>query len=216
MNGGTVTANGDRYAAGIGGGLYGNGGTVTISGGTVHANGGNIGEGAGIGGGSNGNGGTVTISGGIVTAVGGWAGADIGAGRSNFTYLNGGTLTVSGNTLLDADKFENNGGDKTLVTILGGVVRDGNTYTVHGTVLLLDDTLTLGANQTLHIPDGATLVISELAAHPTSTVTGPGRLFRLDQLPPPPPPPLFRVDPLNNRGGGETTPPPGPPPPTPP
>ncbi len=79
INGGTVTATGGKYGAGIGGGYDGAGGNVTINGGTVVAMGGTAG--AGIGGGSNRSGGKVTINGGIVTATGGaYGGAGIGGG----------------------------------------------------------------------------------------------------------------------------------------
>ncbi|MGI5870379.1 MAG: leucine-rich repeat protein, partial [Kiritimatiellia bacterium] len=80
IHGGTVFAQGDDYCAGIGGGDEGNGGTVTIHGGTVTAT--SAGYGAGIGGGDEGNGGTVTINGGTVFAQGDTGGADIGPGRN--------------------------------------------------------------------------------------------------------------------------------------
>ncbi|MCI7767622.1 MAG: hypothetical protein MSJ26_06545, partial [Oscillospiraceae bacterium] len=93
---GKLTATGDEYGAGIGGGEYGTGSNITISGGTVTAIGGL--EGAGIGGGYSGSGSNITISGGIVT-VNGMAGAGIGGGYSgtgsNIT-ISGGTVTATG------------------------------------------------------------------------------------------------------------------------
>ena len=91
INGGTVTANGGYASAGIGGGYNGAGGTITINGGTVTAN--SEDAGAGIGGGSGNNGGTITINGGTVTATGGSGGAGIGSGRAGGA---GGTITING------------------------------------------------------------------------------------------------------------------------
>ena len=78
VNGGAVRATGSTRGAGIGGGMSGSGGTVTVNGGEVTATGDN--GGAGIGGGSKGNGGTVTVNGGKVTAKGNNGGAGIGGG----------------------------------------------------------------------------------------------------------------------------------------
>ena len=87
ISGGTITATGGSLAAGIGGGLDGNG-TVTITGGDITAKA--TGRyGAGIGGGCGeipkdtliGGNGTVTISGGTITeASGGYMAAGIGSG----------------------------------------------------------------------------------------------------------------------------------------
>ena len=80
ISGGTVTANGGDYAAGIGTGYYCSCGNITISGGTVTANGGNRGAGAGIGSGYYSSCGDITISGSTVTANGGYGAAGIGSG----------------------------------------------------------------------------------------------------------------------------------------
>ena len=85
---GTLTAQGGRYAAGIGG--SGSGGTITIEGGTVTAKGGDYG--ASIGGGYRDSGGTITIEGGTVTAQRGYAGGGIGGGYDG----SGGTVTITG------------------------------------------------------------------------------------------------------------------------
>jgi hypothetical protein len=99
INGGTVTAEGLDGGAGIGGGSYGNGGTVVINGGTVTAEG--LDGGAGIGGGGDsGNGGAVTIHGGTVTANGGEYGADIGPGHNG---TGSGANTFTGGSIRLAD-----------------------------------------------------------------------------------------------------------------
>ena len=89
INGGTVTANGGSYAAGIGGGYTGAGGTISITGGAVTATGGS--RAAGIGGGERGAGGAVTINGGAVTATGGQDAVGIGAGDGSSVH---GTLAI--------------------------------------------------------------------------------------------------------------------------
>ena len=94
--GGTLTARGGKYGAGIGGGNTEDGGTIAISGdGTVvKANGGA--SAAGIGGGREGNGGTIEISDGRVEALGGPYGAGIGGGAAGG---NGGTIRITDATV---------------------------------------------------------------------------------------------------------------------
>ncbi|MGI6495817.1 MAG: beta strand repeat-containing protein [Kiritimatiellia bacterium] len=87
----SLTVTGGQYGAGIGGGQYGDGGTITISGGVIVANG--SGSGSGIGGGAGGAGAAVTISSGTVTAQGGYYAAGIGGGSSG---AGGTTTTISG------------------------------------------------------------------------------------------------------------------------
>lgn len=100
ITGGTITATGGNYSAGIGGGIRGNA-DVTITGNAViKKTQGNY-NGAGIGGGGVGNG-TVTISGNAVVeeAVGGTSergGAGIGGGG-----WKDGDVTISGNAKVDA------------------------------------------------------------------------------------------------------------------
>ena len=90
--GGTITATGGEYSAGIGGGYSGGScGTISITGGTVTANGGQ--DGAGIGSGSDGSCGTVTITNGVTSLTatkGGYAPYSIGAGDSGSC----GTVTI--------------------------------------------------------------------------------------------------------------------------
>ena len=102
ISGGTITATGGSLAAGIGGGLDGNG-TVTITGGDITAKA--TGRyGAGIGGGCGeipkdtliGGNGTVTISGGTITeASGGYMAAGIGSGLQGL-----GTVTIEGDAVI--------------------------------------------------------------------------------------------------------------------
>ncbi len=100
ITGGTVTATGSIFAAGIGGG--GGGGTagsVVITGGTVTATGGA--QAAGIGGNSGGNGGDVSISGGTVTASSTGTGAGIGGGSNG----DAGRVSISGGTVTASSPF---------------------------------------------------------------------------------------------------------------
>jgi murein DD-endopeptidase MepM/ murein hydrolase activator NlpD len=83
------------YGAGIGGGMHGNGGNITINGGRVSASGT---YGAGIGGGDGGSGGVVVINGGTVTATGNSGGAGIGGGVDGA----GGTVSISGGSYVIA------------------------------------------------------------------------------------------------------------------
>ena len=101
----TADASNVEFAAGIGSGYGGSGGTSTINGGTVTINGGTVtatggADAAGIGGGHGGSGGTITINGGTVTANGGTeGGAGIGGGSSGSSgaiTLSGGIITATG------------------------------------------------------------------------------------------------------------------------
>ena len=87
---GTLVSIGVGGYAGIGGGINGNGGEITINGGTVNATGTN--GGAGIGGGYEGNGGAITINGGTVNATGG-VDSPPGIGRG-YNGSSDGTLTL--------------------------------------------------------------------------------------------------------------------------
>ena len=107
INGGIVTAYSGQNAAGIGGGLFGDGGQITINGGTVvahayYADFGYLCSGAAIGGGETGAGGIINITGGHITAEvaphGG--GAAIGGGCSSEKGAAGGTITISGGTVI--------------------------------------------------------------------------------------------------------------------
>ena len=103
--GGTVTATGGDYGAGIGGGIVADSGKVTIYGGTVTAIAGSgaAGIGSGIGYGAGNffpSCGDVTIYGGNVTATGNYGGAGIGGGDcgncGNVTIYNGNVTATGG------------------------------------------------------------------------------------------------------------------------
>ena len=100
----SLSAQGGRNSAGIGGGKYGaESGTINISGGRITAIGGS--NAAGIGGGqTTARSGAVTISGGIVTARGGQYAAGIGGGhtgRADVT-ITGGTVFPTAGTKANA------------------------------------------------------------------------------------------------------------------
>lgn len=125
---GSLTVNGGKGGAGIGGGKGENGSNITISGGTVNATGGE--NAAGIGGGDKndgfdgGNGSNITISGGTVTANGGISGAGIGGAMggtgSNIT-ISDGTVNATG---VEGGAGIGGGGDGngSNITISGGTV----------------------------------------------------------------------------------------------
>ncbi len=77
--GGTITAKGGAFGAGIGSGFQSSCGDITISGGNITATGGA--GAAGIGGGNDGDCGTISITGGTVDATGGDNAAGIGSGQ---------------------------------------------------------------------------------------------------------------------------------------
>ncbi|CDW61340.1 hypothetical protein TTRE_0000979601, partial [Trichuris trichiura] len=122
---GSLSAEGGRGGAGIGG-SNGNGtNNITINGGTVTATGGSSGAGgAGIGG-SDGNGtNNITITGGTVTATGGWDGAGIGGGfdgdGKNITIEGGEVKATGGFTGAGIGGGRNGSGED--ITITGGTV----------------------------------------------------------------------------------------------
>ena len=94
---GKLIATGGDGAAGIGGGLYGDGNDITITGGEITATGGDCG--AGIGGGTSAGGKNITIAGGKVTATGGKGAAGIGGGfygDGNDIIITDGKVTATG------------------------------------------------------------------------------------------------------------------------
>ena len=129
---GSLTATGGRLGAGIGSGLRGTAGNITISGGTVTATGGNYG-GAGIGSGyANGAGGskveTITISGGTVTATGGEYGAGIGSSNEGTA----GDITISGGTVTAKSNGEGAGIGTGENATAGDITISGGTVTATG------------------------------------------------------------------------------------
>lgn len=116
IEGGTVTAKGGDYGAGIGG-SGGPGGTITINGGAVNASGGDYG--AGI------NGSTITITGGAVEAEGGIQGAGIGGGNlgaGGAITITGGNVNATGGSGGGAAIGGGYGGDGGSIIITGGAV----------------------------------------------------------------------------------------------
>lgn len=103
-DGGSLTAQGATWGAGIGGNANDASGDITITGGTVVATGGE--EAAGIGGGQGTTNGNITITGGNVTAQGAYGSAGIGSGfvgvlgdgNVGDIAISGGTVTASGGT----------------------------------------------------------------------------------------------------------------------
>ena len=122
ITGGTVNATGGFSAAGIGGGREGKGENITITGGTVNAT---SNDGAGIGGGLLGSGENITITGGSVTAAGGDNGAGIGGsngGSGNNITITGGTVTATGGEGGAGIGGGAEGGGGNNITIKGGTV----------------------------------------------------------------------------------------------
>ena len=119
--GGTVSANGGNYAAGIGGGYKTGNGTIEIYGGTVNAVCDQE-KSTGIGSGENGSAGDVRIYGGTVTAKGGKYCAGIGCGNEGDNV---------GNILIEGGKVYATG-TRSGAAIGGGT--DG--YNVCGTVTI--------------------------------------------------------------------------------
>ena len=126
---GGLIATGGRYAAGIGGGSEGTGGSITITGGEVTAQGSAFG--AGIGSGYQGDGGDIAISGGTVTATGGDYSAGIGGGSGHSgTGGDGGNITITGGTVKAAGGHVNEFGGS--AGIGGGYFGDGGNTTITG------------------------------------------------------------------------------------
>lgn len=119
----SLNAQGDTYAAGIGGGYQQSNSTsnLEIANGKIHAVGGMAG--AGIGGGFSGNG-EVSISGGEVTAQGGLWAAGIGGGYkgNGEVSISDGKVTAQGGDFAAGIGGGSDSTDKSTVRILGGVV----------------------------------------------------------------------------------------------
>ena len=124
INGGTVIAHGDSYAAGIGGGDGIYGADITINGGHVEAYGGV--DGAGIGGGEDAPSGPVTINGGYVYAVGDGNAAGIGGGEDGGfldIIITGGHVQAKGSGIGSGISSGGAGGDDdTIIEISGDAI----------------------------------------------------------------------------------------------
>ena len=148
ITGGTITATGGKYSAGIGGGIGGNA-DVTITGNAVIKKAQGNYNGAGIGGGGVGNG-TVTISGNAVVeeAVGGTSergGAGIGGGG-----WKDGDVTISGNAKVDAQ-----GG--TSAAGIGGGGSGSGTVKISGNVQVSAKGGKAGNRYKKYLGDGASI-----------------------------------------------------------
>ena len=137
IHGGSITAQGANFAAGIGGGNGGYSGAITILGGIVTATGGH--SAAGIGGGEAGSmSGTLSIRGGTVKATGGDYGAGIGGGQyfsDNIQYEklvggNGGNVVIAGGTVIATGGMGASG-------IGGGEAGSGGTLSVNGVATVI-------------------------------------------------------------------------------
>ena len=126
IHGGDITANGGRYAAGIGGREDKPSGTITIYNGKVTAQGGA--SGAGIGGGEGGSGEDITIYNGTVTATGGDYGAGIGGGAKYNGGGNGGNITIFGGSVNATSGVSAAG-------IGGGIFGNSGAISIHGGII---------------------------------------------------------------------------------
>lgn len=172
ITGGTITATGGNYSAGIGGGIGGNA-DVTITGNAVIKKAQGNYNGAGIGGGGVGNG-TVTISGNAVVeaAVGGTSergGAGIGGGG-----WKDGDVTISGNAKVDAQ-----GG--TSVAGIGGGGSGSGTVKISGNVQVSAKGGKAGDQYKKYLGDGASIGSGGYSSNnkPTGTPVG-GEEIELD------------------------------------
>jgi hypothetical protein len=123
IEGGTITATGGRYAAGIGCAIQNGCGGITISGGTVFATGGQYA--AGIGGSYQANCGTISISGGTVTAQGGQYAPGIGSGVGGECAgiaISGGTVISTGGDTAPGIGGGSGSGKCDAISITGGTV----------------------------------------------------------------------------------------------
>jgi len=169
--GGTITAIGGHFGAGIGGGYYGAGCIVNITGGTVTATGGYYG--AGIGGGAQGSGGTINITGGTITAIGGTSATGIGGGQSGAS----GTIeTISGNAIIFASSIQPE--LPTGANLGSAIIFNGNNGTMYGDVALQQDVafpvgriLPISSAQSLTVPAGITLTNN-------GTINNEGTIYR--------------------------------------
>ena len=167
---GKLIATGGDGAAGIGGGLYGDGNDITITGGEITATGGDYG--AGIGGGQEGDGSNITITGGEVTAAGGTNGAGIGGGGG--ISGKGEKISISGDAALKVQGGPTDGWDGAGAGIGNGGSHNGDflsgTIPVNGAETE-PDTSNLTTGKIEYYAPGADMTKDE----PTSTILGSGQ-----------------------------------------
>ena len=156
---GKLIATGGDGAAGIGGGLYGDGNDITITGGEITATGGY--NGAGIGGGDLGGGSNITITGGEITAIGGYSGAGIGGGNykdGNDINIAGGKVTATGGDYGAGIGGGNHGEGKNITitdgeaTAIGGLNGAG----IGGGLQKNGEKITVSGDATLKVQGGLT------------------------------------------------------------
>ena len=156
---GKLIATGGDGAAGIGGGLYGDGNDITITGGEITATGGY--NGAGIGGGDLGGGSNITITGGEITAIGGYSGAGIGGGNykdGNDINIAGGKVTATGGDYGAGIGGGNHGEGKNITitdgeaTAIGGLNGAG----IGGGLQKNGEKITVSGDATLKVQGGPT------------------------------------------------------------
>ena len=168
ITGGKVTATGGNGAAGIGGGNYKDGNDINIAGSKVTATGGDYG--AGIGGGNQGNGKNITITGGEVTAAGGTNGAGIGGGLRK----EGEKITVSGDATLKVQGGLTDEWDGAGAGIGNGGSHNGDfsgSFTPVNGAETEPDTSNLTTGKIEYYAPGADMTKDE----PTSTILGSGQ-----------------------------------------
>ena len=171
INGGDVKAYGGSEAAGIGGGLKGNGKDITINGGTIHAESGGGEKVAAIGGGRvNGVGKNIQITGGNVTVKSGtgvWIGGKDGEiGKDSLTgtvtYLNGSGNVVD-EIVQDFDIIINGQSvnSKNYNNILGGTL----CYDIEEKTLKLKDGKSFEGALTITAPEDVSIDLEADASH---------------------------------------------------
>ena len=135
---GTLTAEGGKNGAGIGGGRAVSGGNITILSGTVNARGGE--NAAGIGGGYDGNGtgmgGKITLDGTANVTANATSGAGIGSGSTNrriYGTDQSGEVLITGNVTVQArsESGAGIGGGKAMNGVSYGTGKDGH-ITING------------------------------------------------------------------------------------
>ncbi len=154
INGGTITAKGGNFAAGIGNGYTSGssafGGNITINSGTITATGGALG--AGIGGGQNGGGAeNIIINGGVVTATNsstqGGAGIGSGASQASSTVTHGRTkVTINNGTVQATAQGLNDGIGGAIGATSVDVVIDGGVVVASGGRAGIGGSFSTGAN----------------------------------------------------------------------
>ena len=155
INGGDVTAVGDRAGSGIGGGVDGGCDSITINGGTVTAKGGGGTTSSGIG--VFGGGDTtavITISGGTVMATGSSCGICASSIGTISTGDNGHAVIFASHTGQYGSAFQGKGRAS-----WSGVIFEGNSGQIYGSSVTPSEDFTIPADKTLTIESENSLTI---------------------------------------------------------